>query len=180
LNEWKFRKNTRAVERQFFLLNKTLPSDESLGATITIKVTNTKIERWKRNSTKEVAGGDSGGRSNLAPAEQSWPYFHEITNIWAGTYNHEPTLPTETSHSQIQDSLNFEDGCPIADVLLEKNDMSWPFFSNSGDPGPIFLSRLFSALAICWKSGLFSGEQYICQERICQTGGVFVRIANPG
>jgi tetratricopeptide (TPR) repeat protein len=148
LNEWRFRKNTRAVERQYFLLNESLSFDESLGATTGIKVTNTKIERWKRGSTKEATGEDSEGRSNLAPGEQSLLHFHEMADILVETYNDEPTLPTEISHSQVEDSLNFEDDCPIADVLLERNDMSWPFSSNSDDPGPVFLSRLFSALSI--------------------------------
>jgi tetratricopeptide (TPR) repeat protein len=148
LNKWKFRKNTRAVERQSFLLIKTLSSNEALETTLGIKVTNTKIERWKRDSTKETAGEDSGGYSNPAQGEQSLLYFCEITNIWAGTYNHEPTLPTEICHPQIEDSLNFEDDCPIVDVLLEENDMLWPFSSNSEDSGPVFLSRLFSALSI--------------------------------
>jgi hypothetical protein len=159
LNEWRFRKNTRAAERQSFLLNKTLSFDESLGTTTGIKVTNAKIERWKRSSTKETAGGGSEGISNLEPGKQSLRRFHEIPNIWAGTYNHEPTLALEIAHSQIDESLNFNEDCLNADVLLpspERNGMFWPFSSNSEDPGPVFLSRLFSALSITPPADLHS------------------------
>jgi hypothetical protein len=46
-----------------------------------IKVTNIKIERWKRNTTKEAVGADSGGQSNPALGERSFLCFHEILNF---------------------------------------------------------------------------------------------------
>jgi hypothetical protein len=66
MNEWRFRKNTHAVERQSFLCNGSLSPNLSPYSTVGIKVTNTKIERWKRNSKKEAIGADGGSHSNPA------------------------------------------------------------------------------------------------------------------
>jgi hypothetical protein len=70
LNKWKFRKNTRALERQSFLRKGFLSSEESDGTTIGIKVTNTKLERWKRNTTKGTVGTDTGSYSCLTPGKK--------------------------------------------------------------------------------------------------------------
>jgi hypothetical protein len=72
MNEWRFRKNTRAVERQSFLRNGSLSPNSSPYSTMGIKVTNTKIERWKRNIKKEAVGADGGSHSNPAIGEKSF------------------------------------------------------------------------------------------------------------
>jgi hypothetical protein len=75
LGEWKFKKNTTAVERRIYLQNGVRCANQPQDGTSSIKISSAKFERWKKAMAYEECGTKIVETKNILTGSFSLVYM---------------------------------------------------------------------------------------------------------